>query len=67
MSRESPDAVVVYRLGLNERGNWVLEDRAGHAEAIFRDRRGAIHFGLFEAERPGAVLAAPVRRSRVLA
>lgn len=67
MSRESPDAVVVYRLGLNERGNWVLEDRYGHPEATFRYRRGAIHFGLFEAERPGAVLAAPTLRPRRLA
>lgn len=50
------DAVTLYRLGRDPRGNWVLSDERGHGEAIFRDRRQAIHYALFGGSQPGAVL-----------
>jgi hypothetical protein len=49
----------LFLVGQSKAGFWVARDLEGRSEGIFRDRKEAIRFALFEGGHPNAVMLSP--------
>lgn len=51
---------MLFLMGRDSHGNWVVQDRRGLCGGIFVDRKSALRFAMFEnGNRPQAVLMVP--------
>jgi hypothetical protein len=56
----SSRAKVLFRVGKNSRGNWVVQDQSGLCGGMFVNRTEAVKFAMFEnGYRPQAVIMVP--------
>lgn len=49
----------LFLVGQSKGGFWVARDLEGRSEGIFRDKKEAIRFALFEGGHPNAVMLSP--------
>ncbi|HEY5798364.1 MAG TPA: hypothetical protein VIU82_25460 [Bosea sp. (in: a-proteobacteria)] len=49
----------LFLVGRSQAGFWVARDLEGQAEGIFRDKKAAIRFALFEGGHANAVMLSP--------
>jgi hypothetical protein len=50
----------LFRVGMNSRGNWVVQDQSGLCGGMFVNRTEAVKFAMFEnGNRPQAVIMVP--------
>lgn len=49
----------LFLVGQSKTGFWVARDLEGQSEGIFRDKKDAVRFALFEGGHPNAVMLSP--------
>ncbi|SFI33089.1 hypothetical protein SAMN05216304_102287 [Bosea sp. OK403] len=49
----------LFLVGRSTAGFWVARDLEGRSEGIFRDKKDAVRFALFEGGHPNAVMLSP--------
>lgn len=49
----------LFLVGQSKNGFWVARDLEGQSEGIFRDKKDAVRFALFEGGHPNAVMLSP--------
>ena len=49
----------LFLVGQSKAGFWVARDLEGQTEGIFRDKKDAVRFALFEGGHPNAVMLSP--------
>ena len=49
----------LFLVGRSTAGFWVARDLEGRSEGIFRDKKEAVRFALFEGGHPNAVMLSP--------
>lgn len=55
-----PDAAShLFLVGRSKNGFWVARDLEGRSEGIFREKKDAVRFALFEGGHPNAVMLSP--------
>ena len=64
MSKDEPPAMgkrsMLFKVGRNSRGHWVVQDQSGLRGGLFVDRVEALKFAMFETgNRPQAVIMVP--------
>jgi hypothetical protein len=53
-------ALSMLRIGRNQHGNWIVQDRSGQCHGLFGDRAEALRFALYDnGNRPRAVIMVP--------
>jgi hypothetical protein len=58
--RAAPEnASHLFIVGQSKGGFWVARDLEGRSEGVFRDKKEAIRFALFEGGHPNAVMLSP--------
>jgi hypothetical protein len=49
----------LFLVGQSKAGFWVARDLEGKSEGVFRDKKDAVRFALFEGGHPNAVMLSP--------
>lgn len=49
----------LFLVGRSKAGLWVARDLEGHSEGVFRDKKDALRFALFEGGHANAVMLSP--------
>jgi hypothetical protein len=50
---------LLFRIGKDSRGNWVVQDQSGRYGGLFVSRAEALKFAMFESGNPQAVIMVP--------